>query len=92
MAKYYRTYNSVFEYISNNTFRCIASYRKNMINTLLVNINNQALSKLYPYNSKEIALTSLKEDAYWDNAEIFDEKHRILKEEKVWDTKADYTL
>lgn len=74
MAKYYRTYNAVFEDIGNNTLRCIASYRKNMINVLMINynVNDIALSNLYPCDSKEIALASLKEDAYWDNTEVFE--------------------
>lgn len=78
MAKYYRVYNTVFEDIGNNTFRCIASYRRRMINVLMFN-NDPDVSKLRLCNSKKEALESLAEDAYWDNAYVFVRKNSFDK-------------
>ena len=75
MVKYYRTYNSVYENIGNNTLKCIASFRKNMVGVLQCNYNqnDRALSNLYPFDSKEKAIESLKQDAYWDNAIVYEQ-------------------
>lgn len=70
---YYRNHDNVWEYIRNNTLRCIASYRRKMVGVILVNpdLLSSVMSSDCQYQTRESALASLKEDAYWDNAEVF---------------------
>lgn len=74
---YYRGYNSIWKNIGHNLFRCIASYREREIG--VISIIENLSPNLYPCDSKETALASLKEDAYWDNAYVYEYTERRRK-------------
>ena len=73
--KCYITRDGVFEVVgrNENVLRCIASHKKTTLDTFIFNINTQNARRadFTPYTSKEQALNAFKEEAYWENKEIF---------------------
>jgi len=70
MEKYYMIHSSLFEHIGNNTFKCIASTRKNMLGTMIIKPDLHQ-PWVHSVTSKDEAIHWMKEDAYWDNVEVY---------------------